>query len=60
VPNDYTIIEDGQTSTKVITTAQAPVPPGERTSQKWFLSEDIELAETVTYLELIPVSEKQE
>ncbi|MBN2074272.1 MAG: hypothetical protein JW762_01850 [Dehalococcoidales bacterium] len=47
VPNDSVVDENGQTTT---TTAPAPVPPGERTSQTWFLSEDINMADTVTYL----------
>jgi hypothetical protein len=50
VPNDIVVAENGSTVAQA-TTAVAPVPPGERTSQTWFLSEDINLAETVQYLE---------
>lgn len=34
-----------------VTTAPSPIPPGESTSQIWFLSEDINRAEIVEYLE---------
>ncbi len=41
---------DGKTITQNITIA-APVPRGERTSQIWFLSDDINKADVVKYLE---------
>jgi hypothetical protein len=49
VPNDSVVTEDGQ-ATAQATTAAAPIQPGERTNQTWFLTEDINMADTVTYL----------
>jgi hypothetical protein len=49
-PNETVITDDGQTTAQT-TTVRIPVPPEERTSQTWFLSEDINKAETVEYLE---------
>jgi hypothetical protein len=50
-PLETVVTEDGRTVARS-TTVAGPVPPGERTSQIWFLSEDINRAETVEYLEL--------
>jgi beta propeller repeat protein len=50
-PNEPVINEDGQTIAQATTTAAGPVSPGERTSQIWFLSDDINKAEKVKYLE---------
>ncbi len=52
-PNETVITEDGQTTTQASTVVRinSAVPPEERTSQIWFLSEDINKAETVEYLE---------
>jgi len=49
-PPDTIVTEDGRTVVQAATVA-GPVPPGERTSQIWFLTEDINKAETVEYLE---------
>jgi hypothetical protein len=49
VPNETVITEDGRTIARA-TTAAAPVPPEERTSQIWFIGEDINKATTVEYL----------
>ncbi len=43
-------VEEGEMVSSV-TTAPGPVLPGERTSQTWFLSEDINKAEIVEYME---------
>jgi hypothetical protein len=56
VPNDRVVTESGSTIAQA-TTALTPVPPGERTSQTWFLSEDVNMADTVNYLEQNPVNE---
>ncbi len=52
-PNETVITEDGQTNAQASTVVRVNgmVPPEERTSQIWFLSEDINKAETVSYLE---------
>jgi len=49
-PLETTTTEDGQTVAQA-TTVAGPVPPGERTSQIWFLSDGIKKAEVVEYLE---------
>jgi hypothetical protein len=49
-PLEMITTEDGQTVTQA-TTVAAPPPPGKRTSQIWFLSEGINRAEKVKYLE---------
>ncbi len=49
-PLATTTTEDEQTVAQAATVA-GPVPPGERTSQIWFLSEGINRAEVVEYLE---------
>jgi len=48
-PTGTTVTVDGQTVVQA--TVTGPVPPGERTSQIWFLSDDLNRAETVKYLE---------
>lgn len=48
-PLETIITEDGRTIAQA-TTVAGPTPPEERTSQIWFLSEDINKAETVEYL----------
>jgi hypothetical protein len=49
-PLETITTEDGRTLTQA-TTVAAPPPPGERTSQIWFLSEGVNKAEVVEYLE---------
>jgi len=49
-PPETIVTVDGRTVAQA-TTVAGPVPPGKRTSQIWFLSEDINKAETVEYLE---------
>lgn len=49
-PPENVITKDGETIVQSSTSA-GPVPSGERTSQIWFLSEDVNMAESVRYLE---------
>jgi hypothetical protein len=50
VPNETIITRDGHTIAQA-TTVSAPVPPDERTSQIWFLGDDINKATTIEYME---------
>lgn len=49
-PLETITTEDGQTVTQA-TAVAAPPPPGERTSQIWFLSEGVNKADIVEYLQ---------
>lgn len=48
------VTDNGSVISSTVTTAPGPITPGERTSQMWFLSEDINKAEIVEYLENEP------
>ncbi len=51
IPNETVTTEDGRTIAQA-TSVAGPVPPGERTSQIWFLGDDINKADTINYLDI--------